>query len=396
METADKIAKGPIIGANHGEVQVTNSFRIMLQVKSFSSAKVSSDDVDLIISVYEVEEGNLKAPKPVCESYVIENWKKTSAARDTNGGCRVLFDGICKNDITKKSLYLICNVVAQGNYTKHRTDVSSNENLGNIFFRKPAGVAARDITEIFTFRQNGHIKGDDTELFCPFLAGDEKECLETTFRKLVSDKNAKVEPKGLHCQISIIFGDVALDNNYGVRVPEAKKLGLPEIILPSDVRNDLYVKIDSGEFSRLEKMQDRNTELQMDVCDENGHRVRDAIFLGVGVEPKDSFKSVVYYHHAKPRWNEVVKITLPADQFQKCHLRFTFTHRSRKDENVPPYAMSFLKLVHDHDETAIKDDTYEMIVYKIEKRVEVQNANFYLSMPYLKRGSTFKVVTHFY
>jgi len=30
----------------------------------------------------------------------------------------------------------------------------------------------------------------------------------------------------------------------------ARKLGLPEVILPSDVRNDLYINVIGGEFSR--------------------------------------------------------------------------------------------------------------------------------------------------
>jgi hypothetical protein len=32
----------------------------------------------------------------------------------------------------------------------------------------------------------------------------------------------------------------------------ARKLGLPEVILPSDVRNDLYVNLVGGEFSRYQ------------------------------------------------------------------------------------------------------------------------------------------------
>jgi len=30
----------------------------------------------------------------------------------------------------------------------------------------------------------------------------------------------------------------------------ARKLGLPEVILPSDVRNDLYINLVGGEYSR--------------------------------------------------------------------------------------------------------------------------------------------------
>ena len=39
----------------------------------------------------------------------------------------------------------------------------------------------------------------------------------------------------------------------------ARKIGFPELILPNDVRNDLYVNIYSGELSRS-KTTDRNVE----------------------------------------------------------------------------------------------------------------------------------------
>ena len=41
----------------------------------------------------------------------------------------------------------------------------------------------------------------------------------------------------------------------------ARKIGFPELILPNDVRNDLYVNIYSGELSRLNKTADRNIEV---------------------------------------------------------------------------------------------------------------------------------------
>ena len=101
------------------EPQVSNSFRIMLEVTNFKSnlintAKITETEVDLIISVYEVNEKDL--PKPLCENFVLENWKLNPEHSDKNQKNSVLFEGISKNDI--KQLFLICNVVASGNYEK--------------------------------------------------------------------------------------------------------------------------------------------------------------------------------------------------------------------------------------------------------------------------------------
>ena len=68
---------------------------------------------------------------------------------------------------------------------------------------------------------------------------------------------------------------------------------------------------------------------------------------------KDSYKSVVYRHNNEPLWNELVHIILDPESYPKSHLRFTFRHRSR--HSYPkPIAMSFLKLVSNVDDTAIK------------------------------------------
>ena len=71
---------------------------------------------------------------------------------------------------------------------------------------------------------------------------------------------------------------------------------------------------------------------------------------------KDSYKSVVYRHNNEPLWNELVHIILDPESYPTSHLRFTFRHRSR--HSYPkPIAMSFLKLVSDVDDTAIKGNS---------------------------------------
>ena len=42
----------------------------------------------------------------------------------------------------------------------------------------------------------------------------------------------------------------------------AQQIGTPEVIYPDDVRNDLYITLLSGEFSRG----DKNIEVSVSVC----------------------------------------------------------------------------------------------------------------------------------
>lgn len=53
----------------------------------------------------------------------------------------------------------------------------------------------------------------------------------------------------------------------------ARKMGFPEVILPGDVRNDLYITILSGEFPKGNKTSDKNVELTVMVCNEKGESI---------------------------------------------------------------------------------------------------------------------------
>lgn len=53
----------------------------------------------------------------------------------------------------------------------------------------------------------------------------------------------------------------------------ARKMGFPEVILPGDVRNDLYITILSGDFPKGSKTSDKNVEVTATVCDESGVQI---------------------------------------------------------------------------------------------------------------------------
>jgi hypothetical protein len=50
-------------------------------------------------------------------------------------------------------------------------------------------------------------------------------------------------------------------------------MGFPEVILPGDVRNDLYLALVSGEFSKGSKSTDKNVEVTVRVCNEKGQSI---------------------------------------------------------------------------------------------------------------------------
>ena len=45
------------------------------------------------------------------------------------------------------------------------------------------------------------------------------------------------------------------------------KLGFPDVILPGDVRNDIYVTLEGGSFEKGTKRSERNVEVAIEVID---------------------------------------------------------------------------------------------------------------------------------
>ncbi|XP_035754393.1 dedicator of cytokinesis protein 2-like, partial [Egretta garzetta] len=54
----------------------------------------------------------------------------------------------------------------------------------------------------------------------------------------------------------------------------ARKLGYPEVIMPGDVRNDIYLTLVQGEFDKGNKKTQKNVEVTVCVCDESGSVVQ--------------------------------------------------------------------------------------------------------------------------
>lgn len=82
---------------------------------------------------------------------------------------------------------------------------------------------------------------------------------------LVISKFFKVREEHPH----LVLGNVSL----------ARKMGFPEVILPGDIRNDLYLTLVSGEFTKGNKSSDKNVELTVTVCNENGEAIPVSHFM---------------------------------------------------------------------------------------------------------------------
>uniref|UniRef100_A0A8D1PF22 Dedicator of cytokinesis 3 n=1 Tax=Sus scrofa TaxID=9823 RepID=A0A8D1PF22_PIG len=163
-----------------------------------------------------------------------------------------------------------------------------------------------------------------------------------------------------------------------------RKLGFPDVIMPGDIRNDLYLTLEKGDFERGGKSVQKNIEVTMYVLYADGEILKDCISLGSGEPNRSSYHSFVLYHSNSPRWGEIIKLPIPIDRFRGSHLRFEFRHCSTKDKGEKKlFGFAFSPLMRD-DGTTLSDDIHELYVYKCDENSTFNNHALYLGLPCCK------------
>uniref|UniRef100_A0A1L8DMR3 Putative signaling protein n=1 Tax=Nyssomyia neivai TaxID=330878 RepID=A0A1L8DMR3_9DIPT len=374
-----------------------HSHNLLLRVHAFVCK--FQEDSDLLLTLYDADE-----QKSITENYVVK-WGRQGIARDIDqfDNNRVLFTDLSTHDLNRNKVYLICYAIRIGGMdikepdpkrvsmtsgflqgaTGKKNSQGSLNFAGSDVMRRPFGVAAIDLTPIIK-------KPEDfkNNLDLPFIMC-EKENLDTTLKKLINNKDVgKIDSK-LAVSVEVLHGDTKqIREEYPHlvhgNVPIARKMGFPEVIFPGDVRNDLYLTLVNGEFSKGVKSGDKNIEILVSVCNEKGTVVADVITLGAGNGMSSEYKSVIYYHEDKPKWNETFKVQVPIDEFKQCHLRFQFKHRSSnetKDRAEKPFALSYVRLMQ-NDGTTLQHMCHKLLVYKIDqKKYDKDSPLNYLALP---------------
>ncbi|KAI8919215.1 hypothetical protein DFJ77DRAFT_453387 [Powellomyces hirtus] len=152
--------------------------------------------------------------------------------------------------------------------------------------------------------------------------------------------------------------------------------GFSDVLVPGDTRNALYLTLVSGEFSQGRKTNIRNVQVTVQIRLADGEFVEGCLSCGTGEGRSGSYDSLVYYHNAAPRWNEVIRIDIPPDVFKKAHVFFTYRHCSSsdkggdKDKHERNFAFSFLPLLRG-GQTVINDASHTLTLYKYDQKTAV-------------------------
>ncbi|CAH0555295.1 unnamed protein product [Brassicogethes aeneus] len=364
--------------------QYSNIFLVTVRNFTFKL----SEDAELLMMLYD----GIQC-RPFTENYVVR-WNKEGLMSDLDQmyNLRVMFTDLGKKDLEREKIFFVCQVIRVGAMDAKETDLRRtsvsvlNKSVKNYSdnMRRPLGVAAMDITAYMSGKLDSNL---EQEFPVPFISCD-KDNLEQTLRKIINKSSLDSKNHHLYVSWKLLRGDlrqVREENAHLVlgNVSISRKMGFPEVILPGDVRNDLYLTIVGGEFNKGNKSSDKNVEVTVKVCNSSGKPIPGVISVGGGISNINEYRSVIYYHEDKPQWYETFKVAIPIEEFKTSHIKFIFKHRSSneaKDKNEKPFAMAYVTLMQENG-TTLKDSKHDLVVYKIDHKKWTEDSMEYFQMP---------------
>ncbi|KAK3743713.1 hypothetical protein QZH41_012379, partial [Actinostola sp. cb2023] len=374
-----------------------------------------NDDAQVFTSLYDAREGIF-----ISEQFLVE-WDKAGMPKDIEKlyNLTVLFTDLGSKDLKRDRMYLVCKIVRRGRIDLKEPD---NKKLSHNV-RRSFGIAGYDNKKgcsyctrdgcctyqilCFSVLYIGDIISgkvlheDDKEFFLHlFTMSAENQSFDSFVKKTIqthqTDNTRSSAGQGIWVSIKVLDGNVEqIQEEHPLLITKhtaiAKKQGFPEVIMPGDYRNDLYITISQGEFEKGKsrgKKANKNIEVTMHVLLDDGSVLPNVINYGAGEESISEYRSNVFYHQPKPEWSETIKVVVPIEQFEKAHLRFTFKHRSTfedKDKAQKIFAFAFMRLMN-RDGTTLTDGTHDLLVYKCDlKKVDPSH---YLKLASLKLEQT--------
>lgn len=368
------------------------------------------DDAEIYFHLYD---GHAQRARPLSERFVVRIAKDGFAnyIEKLHSNCTVFAD-LGSGDINA-DLYLVAHIMRVGkllasdSVRKDRGDKAAAAPS----YRRPYGVGVLSLADIALAEHAGTEAEERESSFKCYQCSDEKDFHQLhvdLIAKKSSGKFTPIQPSGVSgsgsaaataagsgtasgtaggygivVSLKLLHGalsQVRLDQPMLFQSTSVtRKTGFPDVIMPGDVRNDVFFTLDRGEFERGGKSTAKNIEVTCTVLDAAGHIIPDCLWGAAGAEPCFYYKSMILYHNNAPGWNEMIRLSVSIDVFAGAHIRFDFRHCSTREKAEPKlFAFAFTRLMEPSGAT-LADRQHELYVYKCEDMAKL-GAGQYLRM----------------
>lgn len=193
--------------------------------------------------------------------------------------------------------------------------------------------------------------------------------------------------ESIEIQMRTYYGDTGtiLKENSSMLsdVPVTSRLGFPDVVYPDDSRNEIYIKLWSGDFSNfsvgpskiISSGSSKNIEVTAELRTNTGHVVERVISRGSGEPKVTRYNSMVYRNNQTPTWGELMKLDISSETIEICHLFFTFRNRQEKTHrnsigqapSDKPFAFTYLPLF-SANRTFIPDGEHSLVLFKYDEQ----------------------------
>ncbi|XP_024223955.1 dedicator of cytokinesis protein 3 isoform X3 [Bombus impatiens] len=331
------------------------------------------EDTEIYFSLYDA-----KRNQYLSERFLVRISKEgfSSFIEKIHSNCTIFTD--LGNADLSRDLYMVAHVMRCGRMLY--SDSGKNK-AGTATYRRPHGVAVLSLAEA----TQDHT--EELEMTFKVCQGEEKEFHQLHEQIIRNNKCSPLpgQPNyGIVVSLRVLHGELTQVREENPllfkNICLTKKLGFSDVIMPGDVRNDLYLKLERGEFERGGKSTGKNIEVTILVLDADGQPLEECLFGAAGMEGSSEYQSLVIYHHNSPSWAETVRLAIPIDKFYGSHVRFEFRHCSTREKNDKKlFSFAFVRLMEPGGAT-LQDGPHELYIYKCEDRSKLDSLS-YLSLP---------------
>lgn len=235
------------------------------------------EDTEIYFSLYDSSK-----QRYITERFLVKISKEgfSNYLDKLHSNCTVFTD--LGNSDLNKDIYLVAHVMRIGKMLYSDTSKKTDKNqIQQQVFKRPHCVAVQHLGEFFTLKE-GKDDSEEKEFNLKVYQTEEKDfhqLHEFIIRQSGKYNALSAHNYGIMVSLKMLHGDLANlqeDNSplSSKNIRFTKKLGFPDVIMPGDVRNDLYLILDKGEFERGGKSTGKNIELTIVIIDSEKNIVK--------------------------------------------------------------------------------------------------------------------------